>query len=89
MLFSDRGLRASDGDVGEAAAPASASLPIVTVKGGYDTRLTIGWERNLFERSRASSFPDKPTGTDATRCNDSGESPGENGLENNGWEISI
>jgi hypothetical protein len=76
--------------VGGVAAPASASLPIVTVKGGYDARPAIGWERNLSERSRASSFPDKPTGTDTICRNDSGESsPEENGRENGCWEKSI
>ena len=84
MLFSDRVLRASDEDVDEDAAPSRASLPIATVKGGYDARPTIGWESNLFERSRASSFPDKPTGTDTILRNDGGESGG-NGRENIRW----
>jgi hypothetical protein len=70
--------------MGEAAAPASASLLIVSVKGGYDAR--PGWECNPFERSCASSFPDNPTGTDIIRCNDSGEPPEESGW---GWEKSI
>ena len=86
MLFSDLGLRASDEYVGEAAAPSSASLPTATVKGGYDARPTIGWERSPFERNCASSFPDKPTGTETIRRNDSGESPGENGWENRWWK---
>jgi hypothetical protein len=85
MLFSDRSLRVSDDDVGKAVAPASASLPIVTVKGGYDARPTIDWERNLLDRSRASSFPDKPTGTDTIRRNDSVEPPGGKGGGNSCW----
>jgi hypothetical protein len=84
MLFSDRGLRASDEVAGEASAPASASLPIDSVREGCDACPTIDWECDVLERSCASSFPDKPTGTDTTRCNDSGES----GRENNGWGIS-
>ena len=48
-----------------AAAPSNSLLPLVAVKGGLGGRPSIAWERNPFERSRASSLSDNPTASGA------------------------
>jgi len=77
--------------VAAAAAPSNAlaSLLLIAVKGGLDGSPSMGWERSPFERSLASSLPDKPTGKDAARCNGSDGSSGDDGRTSGAASVSV